>query len=188
MEDDDSNVYEQADSIYETILDSESPYSHPSPHPPPPLPIPNNTLPFEEQQNAAPATGGNPEPYSKTQFFPSKDLSKRCPSPVDYSLLNPNAALSLPGRETEYASVNDTACIASQLNTGDDYVPMYDGTVAKEGGDSMTARSAYQNIARESLDKENDYQVPRPVKPETEGQEEGAKHHYANFVAGMKTQ
>ena len=198
LEDDDSNVYEQADSIYETILDSESPYSHPHsqslapPSYPPPLPNPNisaKILPSEEGQKASPATEGNSEAYSKTQFFPKKDLSKRCPSPVDYSLLKPNAGLPMPESEMEYASVNETVRMPNQPdNNDDDYVPMYDDTVTMEGVGHTTTRSPYEDIAFASLNKENDYQVPRSVKQDNEGEEKEPQPKYMNFVPGMKTQ
>ena len=188
-EDDDSNVYEQADSIYETILDADSPYSQ-LPSQPPPLPDPNTITkclpsPTKEPENTSQATCKDPEACSKTQFSSTKDFSKRCPSPVDYSLLNPNAAPSPPGCAMEYASVDDTLRTPAEVDTNDDYVPMYDDTqAAREGVDCNTPKSMYQNIGQGTLDKESHYQVPRPVNVENEGQEK--QHHYANFAPEMK--
>ena len=180
--DSDSNIYDQADSIYETILDSDSPYSQ-VPSQPPPLPDPNisNKLACEEPVKTAACSGSDSEGYSKTQFFPVKDLSKRCPSPVDYSIVNPKAPV--PGCETEYATVDETTRGACLVESGDDYVPMYDDSV------SATPKSTYQKLVLDSRDEgSGEYQVPRSVNGDQTSKDAGKGHpEYANFVPAMKS-
>ena len=182
--DSDSNIYEQADSIYETILDSDSPYSQ-LPSQPPPLPDPNILTKgkllasSDEPQKASFCGGSDSNGYS---IATTKDFSKRCPSPVDYSIVNPSGAPPMPECDLEYATVNNGTLKPCELESGDDYVPMYD--------DGASLKPAYQNV---TVDKENDYQVPRAVVRVGEGQEKEERDNrpppdYANFVPAMKTE
>lgn len=177
----DSNIYEQTDSIYESILDNESPYSQIPPNPPPPLPnsdIPIKKLAEEQQMASTDIADTSSEGYSRTQFFPCKDLSQRCPSPVNYSMLKPNASAEpMPGCDT-YEEVKETVLQHNQLESGDDYVPMYseddvnykeyDAGYEATTGASENLKTTYENLVHNPFDPENDYQVPRPQETTTD--------------------
>ena len=143
-EDSDSNIYEQADSIYESILDNESPYTELPSNPPP---VPNLPTMKAKPVAAEPphTTDDSPEGYSRTQFFDSQ----RCPSPVDYSVLKPNNPAVMECNTYEAVKKK-----ASQLESVDDYVPMFN-----EDSENPTA---YENMTSKKCEQENDYQVPRP--------------------------
>jgi hypothetical protein len=140
-EDTDSFVNETTDSIYETILDSESPYSE-LPSNPPALPdsVPTNMPPAVTTD----LPGAVPMIYDmENPEVLLKDRSQRCPTPVEYMVMKPDSA---PPSDVGYATVRGRQ-IPNQLESTDDYVPMFNEVIAD--GDELT---------REAL--EDDNQVP----------------------------
>ena len=159
MDDDDSNVYEQADSLYETILDN-SPYSD-IPTQPPPLPDSNHFTSKAQPQSAAEPQKSTSKPadnsddYSKPTLFPFEGRTRRCPSPVEYAIMKPNAS---PAPDYETYSTAVVKCgKPGQLESGEEYLPMFDEQTFF--GDA-TSKTTYQNLLQESPDKEHAYQTP----------------------------
>ena len=161
-EDSDSLIYEQADDIYETILDGESPYSE-LPVQPPPLPpssIPTKVpLDSTEPQDAAPMI------YDSEASKPPlrEEKPQRPPSPVEYTTMKPDSESAVYDNNPDYTMVKKRGALV--LEATDEYVPMVD---TKNGGDA-DKEAAYQNIPRES--HEGLYDVPRKGAGSTENQE-----------------
>ena len=159
MGDDDSNIYEQADSLYETILDN-SPYSD-IPTQPPPLPDSNHFTSNAQPQSAAEPQKSSSKPadnsddYSKPTLFPFEGRTRRCPSPVEYAIMKPDAS---PAPDYETYSTAVVKCgKPGQLESGEEYLPMFDEQTFF--GDA-TSKTTYQNLLQESPDKEHAYQTP----------------------------
>ena len=153
--DDDSNIYDLTDSIYETIMDDNSPYSELPQQPPlaseshihtkqPPVELQKSALRDDDCNKAA-----------------SIENLSQCSSPVPYDIVKHDITSS-----SDYDMVSVGECEPFGLESLDDYVPMFceDDT---SGADKST--SFYQNLLTESRDTKNVYQVPRPgLKKEPE--------------------
>jgi hypothetical protein len=179
-EDNDSIVYEKTDSLYETILDTESPYSELPSHPPP---LPDSDVPTKSPLASA---ADPPEPVpmiydtDNSELSP-KDRSQRCPSPVDYTVMKPDSAPTVPDSEMEYATAKDGRN-PSKLESAEDYTPMFEENVSVEVGDEKPP--SYQKLMHAA--SEGDYQVPRPqVLSGTEGGSKDMKEknepYYTNY-------
>ena len=153
--DDDSNIYDLTDSIYETIMDDNSPYSELPLQPPLASECHMDTKqPPEELQKSA----LRDDDCNKAASL--GNLSQ-CSSPVPYDIVKHDITSS-----PDYDTVSVGECEPIGLESLDDYVPMF-----REGDTSGADKSTsfYQNLLTESRDTKNVYQVPRPcLKMETE--------------------
>jgi receptor-type tyrosine-protein phosphatase Q len=153
---DDSNVYDQTDSIYETIMDDISPYSELQLQAPLSSESHMHTTqpPMEKQKRSSKS-----DDYSK--YFSVEDHSQCCASQVPYDIIKPDTTFT-----PDYDTVSVDECKPSELECLDDYVPMFHEEDSMEADKSI---SFYQNLLCESSDANNVYQVPRPyIKMNTE--------------------
>ena len=166
FKEDDSNIYDPSDSIYETIIDDNSPYSEISLQQPPSSES-TKQPPVEQQKSNKAASIEN--------------LSQCFSSPVSYDITKHDTT-SLP----DYDDVSVGECKPIGLESPDDYVPMFrENDTTCTGADKSI--SSHQNLLTESPVAKNVYQVPRPcIKMETEcAKKDEDRHPYDHNQCGI---
>lgn len=175
--DDDSNIYEQADSLYETIMD-DLPCAEVSSQVPPSPDFDELLMKSQPQSAAEPQNAPSKDDiaYSQLQHFPFEDSSQYCP--VECTVLKPST--SAP---PDYSIVAKKGCKHAQPESTEDYVPMFEFFEAEK------PNATYQTLSPANSDAENVYQRPHmenKMKIKGDGKEKEKEFHQSKFDEGMR--